>query len=218
MDLDLVTYVADELDYLSKEWEQNTSEASLRRASTSLRSLFVENKLNLAARVVDLDVRIMAYEDLGAVLAPTDHVFWQAGGAKQNGLQVSSMSLMNRAMTNLEIEQLAYLIGQKRTKSIPVKLGPFLRHTSFIIDGKRIFHEEVIKYVANKLGGAHYDPKRKAGDPLEEKFELLDRLRKGGWQYADKNAIYFELLSIGQMLINSRDIQRLRKKLRQVST
>jgi hypothetical protein len=103
-------------------------------------------------------------------------------------------------------------------KNYPVKLAVFLRQPSFVIEGTFINREEVIKYVTNKLGGAHYDSTREpqtssSGVSLEGKYALLDSVRNST-MIADKNAIYYELLSIGQRLINSKDIQQLRKTLK----
>jgi len=105
-------------------------------------------------------------------------------------------------------------------KNYPVKLAISLRQPSFVIEGILINREEVIKYVSNKLGGAHYDSSRKPrassrGVSLEEKYALLDSARNST-MLADKNAIYYELLSIGQRLVNSKDVQQVRKALRGV--
>jgi len=66
------------------------------------------------------------------------------------------MSMVNRALSEKEIkanyERDKKVIG----KSHPVKLGIFLRQPSFVVDGVLIYRDEVIKYVSNKLGGAHY--------------------------------------------------------------
>ena len=46
----------------------------------------------------------------------------------------------------------------------------------------------------------------------ETKFSLLDKVRSG--VMADKNAVYYELLSIGQYIVQSRDVRQLRRHLR----
>lgn len=146
--------------------------------------------------------------------------YYQAGGAKYKGVQIQSTSLIDGAMTPEEVkasyERTKDVIG----KSYPVKLGVFLKQTSFVVDGVLINREEVIKYVTNKLGGAHYDNTRsnssqQSGLSLEDKYALLDKVRSGTI-VADKNAIYYELLSIGQRLVNSRDVRHLKKHLQQV--
>jgi hypothetical protein len=146
--------------------------------------------------------------------------FFQAGGALHKGMMVQSVSMIARAKTETEIKA-SYERGKAvMGKSYPVKLGTFLKQTSLVVNGVLINREEVIKYVANKLGGAHYDTSREsAKDPnqssLEQKYKLLDEVRNG-LAVADRNAIYYELLSIGQRLVNSRDIRQLRKYLTHV--
>ena len=69
---------------------------------------------------------------------------------------------------------------------------------------------ELIKYVANKLGGTHIDFTRKSNKLLEQKFSYLDSLHN--YEQVDKNIIPCELLSIGQELVNSKHIQKLIKR------
>lgn len=216
MDINLIKLVAEDLEFLSKGWNQQIDEASLRRASPILRSLLVENKLYMVGRYFELDIRVMAPEDSGASLDAKERVFWQACGGKSNGLEVLSMSMWDRALTDDEIDAMAMSSNKRIGKSHPVKVSSFLRQTSFVLEGTSINREEVIKYVANKLGGAHYDSTRKENTKpetsLDEKYVLLDSVRNQ-WKITDKDAVYFELLSIGQLLINSRDVQTLRRKI-----
>lgn len=218
MDIELAQIVAEDIDYLSREWNQDIDDPSLRRASPILRSLLVEGQLAKVAHACGRNLRIMT-PAINRVLTETElkqSVYWQAGGAKYKGMEIQATSIVNRALSAQEIkakyERDKKLIG----KSYPVKLGTFLRQPSFVVEGILINREEVIKYVANKLGGAHYDESRstttKHAPTLEDKYALLDKLRAGTY-VAEKNAIYYELLSIGQRVVNSRDIQHLRKQL-----
>jgi hypothetical protein len=70
--------------------------------------------------------------------------------------------------------------------------------------GKRFSRAQVVKYVANKLGGAHFDTRR--GHRKEDPdFILLDKVTPTV-HLLDKPAIYFELLSIGQAVAGSHDL------------
>ena len=217
MDTDLARVVAEDLEYLFHDWNQEIDDGSLRRSSPVLRSLLVEGLLGRVAHQVGRDVRVMA-PAVGRVTTEAELrecKFFQAGGALHKGIIVQSMSMVARAKTEAEIKA-SYERGRSAMgKSYPVKLGTFLKQTSLVVNGVLINREEVIKYVANKLGGAHYDSSRESakgpGDlSLELKYKLLDEVR-GGMLVADRNAIYYELLSIGQRLINSRDVRQLRK-------
>jgi hypothetical protein len=218
MDIELARIVLEDIEYLSHEWNQDIDDASLRRSSPILRSLLIEGQLGIVAHACGRNLRIMA-PAINRVLTENElkqFVYWQAGGAKHKGMEIEAASMVNRALSEQEIkanyERDKIVIG----KSYPVKLGAFLRQPSFVVEGVLINREEVIKYVSNKLGGAHYDESRsttaKPEPTLEDKYVLLDKLRTGTY-VAEKNAIYYELLSIGQRLVNSRDIQHLRKQL-----
>lgn len=219
MDMELARIVAEDIDFLTREWNQDIDDASLRRASPILRSLLVEGKLGKVAHDCGSNLRIMA-PAINRVLTEAElkeNAYFQAGGAKYKGMEVQAMSMVNRALSEKEIkanyERYKKVIG----KSYPVKLGVFLRQPSFVVDGVLIYRDEVIKYVSNKLGGAHYDDSRNTGAkgeaPLEGKYALLDKVRSGT-NVAEKNAIYYELLSIGQRVVNSRDVRHLQKQLR----
>lgn len=219
MDIDekLITIVSEDLDYLSDEWSQDIDDSSLRRASPVLRSLLIEGQFMKVANMLNETVSIMAPEisKNEEHLNDTSIVFYQSGGASYKGMQVQFAKQLNRAMSPEEIkesyEMQKNLIGQ----NYPVKLSKFMRQISFMINGVKINREEVVKYVANKRGGAHYDSSRsteKSGSKgeLEQKFVLLDGVHDGVIM-ADKNSVYYELLSIGQRLIKSNDVQRIRQ-------
>lgn len=217
IDHDLIAIVAEDLGYLADEWNQDIDDASLRRASTVLRSLLIEGQLQKVANMLNEEICVMAPEisKQEDELNDPSIVFYQAGGANHKGMQVQFVKQMNRALSSEEIkknyEKQKNLIGQ----SYPVKLSKFMKQTSFMINGVRINREEVVKYIANKRGGVHYDRSRNTEKPgskgeLEKKFSLLDGIH-GGIVTADKNSVYYELLSIGQRLISSHDVQRIRQ-------
>lgn len=217
IDCELIRIVSEDLDYLNDEWNQDIDDASLRRSSPVMRSLLIEGRL---MRVVNmLNEQVMVDTPLISMtedrLNDPSITFYQAGGAKYKGMEVQFMSLLNRAMSSEEMkknyESEKELIG----KNHPIELTKFMKQVSFMIKGTKINREEVIKYIANKRGGAHYDESRNVQKPgskgdLEKKFILLDSIHSDT-VIADKNSVYYELLSIGQRIITSHDIQRVRK-------
>lgn len=221
IDSKLITIVSEDLDYLTEEWSQDIDDPSLRRASPVLRSLLIEGQLIKVAQMLNETINIMAPE----ISKNEDHlndksiVFYQSGGANYKGMQVHFAKKLHRAKSPEEIkesyEKQRDMIGQ----SYPVKLTKFMKQVSFVINGVKINREEVVKYIANKRGGAHYDDTRNtktAGSKgeLEKKFLLLDEIHDS-IILADKNSIYYELLSIGQRLIASHDVQRIRQIINQ---
>lgn len=218
MNLDLARVVGQDLDYLFKEWNQDIDEASMRRSSPVLRSLLIENKLQVIANDLGVDLKILAPDIYKGVTLEElkTYNYWQAGGAKYNGMQIRSVMQIGRTMSDFEIAKMAYMAGQA-WKNHPVKIKVFLRQPSFVVEGVIINREEVIKYVVHKLGGGHFDDARRSGSggdiALDDKYILLDKVRAGRVMTGGKDVIYHELLSIGQRLINSRDIRNIRKRL-----
>jgi hypothetical protein len=219
MDFDnkLIAIVSEDLDYLSEDWDQDIDDSSLRRASPVLRSLLIEGQLMKVANILNETVEVMAPKISKSEEHLNDHsiAFYQSGGAYYKGAQVQFFHQLNRAMSPEEVKEIykkqSNLIGQ----NYPVKLSKFMKQTSFMVNGIKINREEVVKYIANKRGGAHYDSSRnidKTGSKgeLEKKYILLDVVHDG-YISGDKNSVYYELLSIGQRLIGSPDVQRIRQ-------
>jgi hypothetical protein len=217
MDINLIKIVSEDLDYLTEEWTQDIDDASLRRASPILRSLLIENQLMKVAGILNEEIRIITpyVSRFDGYLSDPSIVFYQSGGAKYKGVEIQSLMQLNRVKSAEERKADDEREKASMGQTYPVKLSLFMKQISFVINRTKINREEVIKYIANKKGGAHYDGSRKTdmigskGD-LEKKYILLDSIDKGIF-LADKNAVYYELLSIGQRLIESNDVQRIRQ-------
>lgn len=217
MDIDLIKLVSEDLDYLTEEWNQDIDDSSLRRTSPVLRSLLIENQLMKVANILNEKIFIMApsiskYDDN---LNDPSIVFYQSGGARYKGMEIRFLKQLNRIKSSEEIKANYEIEKSLAEQSYPVKLSLFMKQISFIVNGVKINRQEVVKYIANKRGGAHYNSVRKidkAGSKgkLEKKYTLLDNIHKSIY-VADKNAVYYELLSIGQRLVGSPDVQRIRQ-------
>ncbi len=89
-------------------------------------------------------------------------------------------------------------------------LDEYMASTCIVVDGTAVSRRHVVKFVANRLGGAHFDPRGKKSRKREEEeeerlFDLMDR----AVHVVRLPLVYYELLSIGQSLVNSEDIKRL---------
>lgn len=62
MDIDhrLISYVSEELDYLTNDWSQDIDDPSLRRSSTVLRSLLIEGQLMKVVNMLNEEISVMA--------------------------------------------------------------------------------------------------------------------------------------------------------------
>lgn len=190
-----------DLDHLAGTWNQKSvSNDDLRRGSAQLCHLLVEGNLLRAWRS-------MGFQNQPIIPAPRlesclrDHAgiaIGVAGGGEYEGVK-AALAVVRKA--KLEAPQ-----PKEEEVTHPFKLTKFLTSCSLVINGKRIKREEIIKYVANKLGGAHYDERR-----LEPAFAALDNAGTA-INFLGKNAVYFELLSIGQLLANAPDIVTFKSK------
>jgi hypothetical protein len=91
-----------------------------------------------------------------------------------------------------------------------VRLSDYLRSPAAIILGVEVSRSDVIRYVANKLGGAHFDPDRsRKGDDrlalLDQELAVIVPGTKAGI-----NNVYAELLTVAQVVGESGDAARLR--------
>jgi hypothetical protein len=103
--------------------------------------------------------------------------------------------------------------GRRHVVGQPI--SKFLGSSFALILGTEVTRRDVIRYVANKLGGAHFDPSRnRKGD---DRVELLDIFAKTRLEIAGQrpfNAVYVELLSIAEYLAESSDAARIREAFR----
>ncbi len=210
---DLLRIVGEDLKFLEEEWDQDITDASLRITSPVLRRLLVDNLLQRAWKASGLKgqprITCPNLEWILSGISKKKTIFASAGGGKYKGVEIEGAILMNFALSEEQVAQ-----RSRHRQGIPIEtltLAGFIRSPCIIAQGKEISRRLLIQYVANKLGGAHWSPARKQAQN-DMLFALLDQISQGVI-LADKNAVYFELLSIGQALVNSPDIQTLRKNI-----
>ena len=199
---DLIEIVADDLRFLQRTWHDNIGNHSLRRGSTVLRGLLVEGALQRAWKAIGLDdqpqiTTFSLTETLDKV--PIEKIiFAAAGGAHYLNAFIGPRLMVNESlMTEAEM---------KKMKSIGLSqevlgLLSFIEAPCVIAEGNIVQRRMLVKYVANALGGAHFNPKRNRKDGRI--LEILDRAAEK-FKFEDKNLIYFELLSIGQAIAKRR--------------
>jgi hypothetical protein len=137
--------------------------------------------------------------------------FAQAGGGKHAGIIVQDACFFDIVLTEEQITDL----HKHGPSAETCKLTTFVEASCMFVDGTPISRLELIQYVANKLGGTHFQPQRKTSKSGGRKSAILDQIR-GTVKVADKNAVYYELLSIGQSLVQSEDIGKLQRKLEEI--
>jgi len=211
--------VMEDLLYVTKEWKKDIDDDQLRRDCTVLRRLLIEDNLGRVWRKVGFEKQPRILSPILDIAGDKKRVFFaQAGVAHHKGLEAQVEMYYRDVPEELTMGkgiQVKQESGKPAKK--PLFLSDFLASTCIIVNGTEISRHDLILYVANTLGGTHLDWERefKKQPSMKAKFEGLDDHYKTG-ETANKESIYYELLSIGQSLANSRDISKLIKHIKQV--
>jgi hypothetical protein len=205
----LVNLVREDLTYLKEKWDQEISDESLRRSSNVLRNLLVEDQLGRAWRIIGFEKQpVIRAPDLERYIDDLDIsriMLAQAGGAVYHGMEIVVFTAGKYALSPEQIRKRA----QKNPDALKRQfyLKEYLDSLCMVIKGNRIYRRELIKYVANKLGGTHVDFRRNPSNETERKYIALDSIPHN-LEVGEKRAIYLELLSIGQSIATAADTER----------
>lgn len=141
--------------------------------------------------------------------------FAWAGGGEMKGGMIAGIQFFNRALTIEECQEMNKNAQLENDHDFP--LHEYEASGEIFYKGVLIQRHHVIKYVANKLGGAHLDFAR-AKD--QEAFILMDELSKnfvvGGLFKKDsefeegKTPPYASIMSIAQHICKSPDVIKLK--------
>jgi hypothetical protein len=173
------------------------TEARLRVASASLRTLLVEgNILERAWRASGIRGEMTFKARCIVSTEGKDVVVYCGGGDMLPGVPFAAHRNATVAERSLD-------------------LASFCKRPRIQVGNHRISTVEVIKYVANTLGGLHFDPEGKSIRSQKPVFDLLRRLEAGefgGLPFLvnNRNLLHHEILSIGQVVIRSPEVARLR--------
>jgi len=186
MDPELLRVVAGKLEILH-EWYAKWKDPTLyqhyvRESTNALRELFGSKRL------LETAWRMMGFEGSPRFVASTIE-----GDTSKVLLQVAGTAAIQAPPNE----------GPPPPSAKELKLKDYVEKPFLVVKGISFSRNDVIEYVANKLGGVHFGRK--------DRETLLDNPPVGGLQ--PMNIIFFALLSIGQDLIRSSDIQKLRQKL-----
>jgi hypothetical protein len=190
-DLDLVKTVQAHLKNLASLSGHEADEPTMRIATSTLRALLSEEMLQRA---------------------------WLASGLR------GPMTFKTCCITNAGNDAVAYCGGGDVLPNVPfsvchdaklekrvLNLKDFGRQTRILVGREKASTTDIIKYVANTLGAAHFDPTGKTA----RKYDLLRRIEAGEAgqlfvsQINDRNLLYHEVLSIAQAVTRSPQIKEL---------
>ena len=204
---DLLQVVASDLRYLREKWDHSIDDTSLRISSPILRRLLVEQQLQRAWKVAGFTQEPqITVSSLSAILAafPQERIFLAAaGGARVGKVEVTSFF---GVVGELDLSIVEKFKSSGAPPKETVGLRAFIEAPCIIVQGAPVSRRLLVKYVANKLGGAHHDSSR-GTTPEERVFAALDTTLDHV-EIAGKNAVYFELLGAGQAVAESEDVGR----------
>jgi hypothetical protein len=211
---ELLENTLEDLGHLAEETASEVNDHQLRRVSVTLRNLLVYDWVRKCWRLLEMSPRTPT------VIAPrlrSEFVtgeFAVAGGANVGGISIANVHVYTSAPN--ASNEAAYFKTAKADSQYAFDLAAFTESCAIVFKGKKISRQQVILYVANKKGGTHLDPKRKKDEEAYSTLDVVATIGSFGGREGDdalegKNPIYLELMSIGQFLVNSPDIGRLRK-------
>lgn len=171
-----------------------TSEHELRVASGSLRLLLCQEGVQRAWKATGLGGPVMVSAMCIDTYRP-DAVVFCGGGDVLPGMTFSTAH-------NATLKQKT------------LNLTDYINRPCAILGGVKISTWELVMFVANNLGGSHYDPQGKSSK-VKAAYEALRRFETGntpGLFISAVNGVnqtHHELLSISQTILASREIQNL---------
>jgi hypothetical protein len=194
-DVKLIKTVIAHLQQLASLSVYNAQEERLRVASASLRFLLVEDMLARAWRASGLGGPMMFRSWCITSTRGSDVIAYCGGGDLLPGIPFS-------AARNADLAEL------------PLDLTAFRKRPRIQIGEVKVSTVELIQYVANTLGGTHFDPEGKSLRSQKTVFNLLRRLEAGaindlGLLVNARNLLHHELLSVAQVVIRSPEVIRL---------
>jgi hypothetical protein len=209
---ELLRTVRDDLDFLGRMDYQQPSLTMVRVASSILRRLLHDGLYGAAWTVADLsgEPKVVA-TDLESALAPIPRRYISyayAGGAGTDGAKHDGLILL--VVPKAEAESEGYAAAAERIGNLMGPLGEreyalsdYVRSASAVAGNSSIGRLEIIRYVANKLGGVHWDNSRSTWtDPLGSRYLFLDEQHMYVGNLA---APHYEILSIAQAITSSPD-------------
>ena len=203
---ELLEIVADDIRYLQREWGSTVGNHALRRGSTVLRGLLVNKQLHQAWNAVCFDKKpqiiTSSLTEILTIIPKEKIIFAAAGGAFYTGVAIRGALVVNKSsLTDSELNA----VDAAGFPEEEISLHQFVEAPCIVAEGQLVSRRMLVNYVSNALGGAHYNPNRNRKKTAKI-FSLLDRASEK-FEFEDKNLVYFELLSIGQAIAKSKDIE-----------
>ncbi len=199
--LGLIGVVREDVRYLLTRWpDGDVGDDEIRRSSAVLRRLFTYREL------IKVWVTVVGKRDF---IVPSSYIrvldinrlnevdFSTSSPAQNVGMKIFSVTVHNKIQNGP---------GPIYIESEDAPLNRYLNQPACVIDGTLITRNEIVQFVANKLGGAHYDEGRQK--PQEHSVDAMSQYMIG-----NRPALIHEMLSCGQVLAASTSTKELLRAL-----
>lgn len=147
--------------------KQDPTDYDIRQISAHLRFLLVEGNLQKVWRLLGFErqPRVNPLVSFGEPNNDPTLTFSSDGYATIGGTSVGGIRMYNRAKSDEEIRSDYKKAAESvYAKSKPMVMTAYLDSNVIHIKGKRMTRRQAIRYLANKLGGVHYDSKGRNSD------------------------------------------------------
>lgn len=193
-DIALIKLVKAHLKNLFALSVHDVDEANLAVASGSLRILLVEDCLGRAWKALGLGGPMTFKAWCITSTQGDDVIAYCGGGDLLPGVPFS-------ACHNAKLAEL------------PLDLAAFRQKPRIQIGTVKVSTVQLIQYVANTLGGSHFDPEGKSLKSKKPVFDILRRVEAGEFpsfisQVNNRNLLHHEVLSVAQIVIRSPEVAR----------
>jgi len=215
MNLDYLRVIAEDLELLKNSWTHQYPEPDIRRGSAILRRLLVDNEYMHAWKQVGFERQpTLNAVDLSLLIEgiPESQIIVSlAMGAHYRDAYWAGICLTSNNM------RIKTHDSKFNSQSYPGErtyyLSEYLSSSSGIANSKHITRKDVIKYIANVLGGVHINPKQR-----KQEAKLVARVEKfhKKIQLQKSDGLLIELTAIAQAIGQSADCSKLIAKIRSV--
>ncbi|AXH98453.1 hypothetical protein DV702_01255 [Sporosarcina sp. PTS2304] len=198
--------VLEDLQYLANDWKEGIEESKIRRDSVILRRLLVNGDYGNAWRLCGYNKSPKLRVPIKDNIKEDSLIFYQDGGGSSNGIEIQNFAVYNEVLN--PDTKISKIDNVKQT----LHLDQFLNSDCLVYKGIRYNRQQIIKFVCNKTGGAHISSNKNKDPKDDSLYDLID----DELNILSKNVVYYEMLSIGQSLVNSKDIYKLIKKIKNI--
>lgn len=201
---ELIRITASDLQHIVDCCLVNQEDDDLRRRAVILRRLLVEGDLLRVTKLLKVPFYILATIDVTSLIEVGETEFYMSGGGRMVNVGIAQALLV----TKRKGARHDFFNGPMNQK---YNLEQFMLSPCLIYEGDSFNRIELIKYIANKSGGVHYE--------IEEKklarMRALENAHKYMTTMGERSPIYYEMMSLEQALVRTKYCRQLLRRIKE---